>query len=586
MRLHSDLAICRRLLIQARPYWPHIGGILLLSLLTTPLALLTPLPLKLIVDSVLGSKPLPAPLAAIVPDALGLSSMGRLFVAIAFLLAVTALAHGRAFASSLIETYTGERLVLAFRTDLFQRVQRLSFGYHDDKGSTDALYRIQYDAPAIRWVIVHGVIPFLTAILTVVAMTYVIARIDWQLAVVAMVIAPLLYGVTRIFRQRIRNEWAKAKAVESSTMSGVQEALSSLRVVRAFGQEDRESERFRRGSEQAVRNHVRIAMINSGFEALIGFTTVASTAAAFYIGVRHIQTGALTLGSLLLIISYLSQLYAPLTAISRTVADLQASFESAERTFVLMDQERDVPERPDARAIHRAVGAVSLRDVSFGYPQGGRVLDDVSITIEPGDRVGIMGATGAGKTTLVSLLMRFYDPTSGSIALDGVDLRDFKLADLRDQFAIVLQDPILFSTSIAENIAYARPSASADDIVRAATLANAHEFVSRFPEGYHKLVGERGMALSGGERQRIALARAFLKDAPMLILDEPTSSVDVATESAIVEAMDALMKGRTTFMIAHRRSTLRNCNVRLLLERGRLTALADADVGDTHAMRR
>jgi ATP-binding cassette, subfamily B, bacterial len=352
----------------------------------------------------------------------------------------------------------------------------------------------------------------------------------------------------------------------------MQEAISLLRVVRAFGQEGRENERFKRGLERSVRGHLRLTLINGGFDSLIGLTTAASTAVALYIGVRHIQTGQLTLGNLLIITTYLTQLYSPLTEISRKITDLQAALASAERTFALLDQERDVPERPDARPLPRAAGAVVLRDVCFAYPNGPQVLHNISFEVAPGDRVGIMGTTGAGKTTLVSLLMRLYDPTTGNILLDGVEIREFRLADLRSQFSIVLQDPVLFSTSIAENIAYARPSASADEIMTAARHANAHDFISRLPHGYQTQVGERGMSLSGGERQRIALARAFLKDAPILVLDEPTSSVDVQTESAIIDAMESLMKGRTTFIIAHRQSTLRKCDVHLYLEKGRLVA--------------
>ena len=279
-------------------------------------------------------------------------------------------------------------------------------------------------------------------------------------------------------------------------------------------------------SNRALRGHFRLAFINGGFDGLIGLTIAASTAMTLYIGVRHIQAGQLTLGNLLLVMAYLGQLYSPLAAISRKIGDLQASLVSAERTFALLDQEPDVAERPDARPLARAGGAVTFRDVCFAYPNGPHVLHNISFEVALGERVGIMGTTGAGKTTLMSLLIRFYDPTAGSILLDGIDVREYRLADLRNQFALVLQEPVLFSTSIAENIAYARPGASETEIVRAATLANAHEFISALPQGYQTPVGERGMALSGGERQRVALARAFLKDAPVLILDEPTSSVD------------------------------------------------------------
>jgi ATP-binding cassette subfamily B protein len=572
LRRTKDLWIYQRLLIQARPYWPHIAALFLLSLLATPLSLLNPLPLKLVIDSALGAKPLPEWLAVLVPHSLEESSSGILIVAVVLVLATTIVSQLRGFAAGMLDTYAGEKLVLAFRTELFQQTQRVSFAYHDRKGSTDSLYRIEYDAPAIRWVTVQGVIPFVNAILTVVLMAYVAARIDWQLALVAILVAPLLFGLAQAFRQRIRDEWSKVKESETSSMSGMQEAISLLRVVRAFGQEDREHQRFRRGLEQNVRGQLRLTLINGGFDALIGLTTAASTAVALYIGVRHIQTGQLTLGNLLIVTTYLSQLYSPLTAISRKIADLQAALASAERTFALLDQERDVPERRDARPLLRSAGAVSFRDVRFAYGDGPQVLHDISFEVAPGDRVGIMGTTGAGKTTLVSLLMRFYDPTAGSIMLDGIDIREFRIADLRNQFAIVLQDPVLFSSSIAENIAYGRPGASDHEIMMAARHANAHDFICRLPDGYQTRVGERGMFLSGGERQRIALARAFLKDAPMLILDEPTSSLDVETESTIIDAMELLMKGRTTFIIAHRRSTLRKCGVQLVLEEGRLVA--------------
>jgi len=270
------------------------------------------------------------------------------------------------------------------------------------------------------------------------------------------------------------------------------------------------------------------------------------------------------------VMGYLLQLYRPLQSISKKVGQLQRSLARAERTFALLDQAPEITEKPNAMPLSRARGALSFQNVSFAYEgENSPVLQNVSLGVLPGTRVGIAGATGAGKTTLVSLLTRFYDPTSGRITLDGLDLRDYRIADLRSQFAIVLQEPVLFSTSIAENIAYARPDATSEESVAAARAANAHEFITGLPEGYDTQVGERGMRLSGGERQRISLARAFLKDAPILILDEPTSSVDTKTEAVIMEAMTRLMHERTTFMIAHRLSTLANCDARLQIEGGR-----------------
>jgi ATP-binding cassette subfamily B protein len=306
---------------------------------------------------------------------------------------------------------------------------------------------------------------------------------------------------------------------------------------------------------------------------LLGATTAFGTAAVLFIGVSNVLAGILTLGSLLLILSYLAQFYKPLKTISRKVASLQSHLASAERAFDLMDEPPDVIERPDAQPILRSKGAVVFQKVCFTYQEDQLVLEDISFEIPAGTRAGIAGQTGAGKSTLVSLLTRLYDPISGQILLDGNDLRDYKVADLRDQFAIVLQEPVLFSTSIADNIAYAKPGASEDEIKKAAKAANAHDFVVALPDGYETLVGERGMRLSGGERQRIALARAFLKDAPILIMDEPTSSVDLKTESGIMEAMDRLMQNRTTFMIAHRLSTLENCDQLLVIEDGHLRSI-------------
>jgi ATP-binding cassette subfamily B protein len=303
---------------------------------------------------------------------------------------------------------------------------------------------------------------------------------------------------------------------------------------------------------------------------VVGLTTAAGSAAVLVIGVQHVQAGHLTLGELLLVMAYLSQLYAPLKTLGKKAAGLQSHLASAERAFALLDAAPDVAEGPHARPLARAAGAVAFRGVSFAYGDHRPVLRDVSFEVRPGARVGVVGMTGAGKTTLVNLLTRFYDPTAGQITLDGVDLRDYRLADLRHQFAIVLQEPVLFSTSIAENIAYARPGAADEEIVAAAKAARIHEFIARLPQGYQTPVGERGLSLSGGERQRVALARAFLKDAPILILDEPTSAVDVRTEAEILDAMGRLMQGRTAFLITHRLSALKDCDALLVLEGGRL----------------
>jgi len=543
---------------------------LALSLISTPVALLTPLPLKIVVDSVLGDKPLPGFMQPVVPGFITGSKGMILILAVALVVIVALLAQLREICSLILSTYTGEKLVMDFRARLFRHAQRLSFSYHDWRGTADSIYRIQYDAPAVQWITTEGIVPLVTSMVTLVSMIYITALIDLQLALVALAVSPLLFLILRIYGQRLRTGWHGQKKLESSTLRVVQETLGGIRVVKAFGQEDRERERFTGKASETLRARIRLSFQEGGLGLMVGLVIAAGEAAVIFIGVRNVQAGTLTLGNLLLVMGYLSQLYRPLQSISKKVGDLQHSLASAERTFALLDQTPEVIEKPNATPLSRAKGAVSFQNVSFAYEGNNPVLQGVSFEVDSGTRVGIAGATGAGKTTLVSLLTRFYDPTSGRITLDGVDLRDYKIADLRKQFAIVLQEPVLFSTSIAENIAYANPDATYEEIVAAARAANAHEFITHLPEGYDTQVGERGMRLSGGERQRISLARAFLKDAPILILDEPTSSVDMKTEALIMEAMTRLMHERTTFMIAHRLSTLVNCDVRLQIEGGRV----------------
>ena len=566
----GDLALYRRLLRQARPYWLHLAALFGIGLLASPVALLNPVPLKIVVDSVLGTRPLPRLLGSILPASLTQSAETILGVAIALLLLVAMVNQLQSLANKYMQTYVGERLVLGFRAQLVQQAQRLSLSYHDSRGTADALYRIQQDASVIDKIMVEGIIPFITAGFTLATMIVIMIRLDWQLALVALAVSPPLLLLSGVYRPRLRRESKDVKKRESKALSVVQEALGALRVVKAFGQEGRETDRFVRRSTKAVTARQHLALLEGLFGLLVGVTVALGTAAVMLIGVRHVAVGTLTLGQLLMILTYLGQLYDPLKTISRKAAGIQSYLASADRAFALLDERPDVTERPHARPLAHAKGSVVFRDVSFAYRPTQPVLHDVSFDIAPGTRLGIVGATGAGKTTIINLLTRFYDPTDGAVLLDGVDLRDYRLADLRRQFAIVLQEPVLFSASIAENIAYAHPDASEEQIVAAARAANAHEFIARLRKGYETPVCERGMTLSGGERQRIALARAFLKDAPILILDEPTSSVDVRTEATIIEAMDRLMRGRTAFLITHRTTALSACDAQLRLELGRV----------------
>jgi ATP-binding cassette, subfamily B, bacterial len=565
----NNQRMSRRILSQIRPFWPQILLLLLIDLLATPLLLLTPVPLKIAVDSVIGDHPLPAFVDAFLPASVVSGSIALLVVVAVMQVLIVLLGELQSLVSYVLQTRTGERLTLDFRGRLFRHVQRLSLSFHDTRGSHDSIYRIQYDAEAMQH-IVESVIPFVGAAVMLVSALYVTARIDTQLALIALAVVPVLFVLSRVYTRRVHRRYHDLKELESSALGVLQDVLTAMRVVKAFGKEKAEHARYIHRSNRTVDARVRLSLTEAAFGLAVNVAIAVGTAAVLFVGVRHVQTGLLTVGELLIVMAYLTQLYGPMETISQKVGDLQSSLASAERAFELLDETPDVTEKPHARRLRRARGAIEFRDVSFGYEGTVSVLRDMSFSIPPGTRLGIVGKTGAGKTTLVSLLTRFYDPTAGTILLDGVDLRDYRLADLRNQFGIVLQEPVLFSTSIAENIAYARPGARWRDILAAAEAANAHEFVSALPDGYDTIVGERGMRLSGGERQRIALARAFLKNAPILILDEPTSSVDTSTEAAIMEASERLMQGRTSLMIAHRLSTLEDCDARFEIEFGRL----------------
>jgi ATP-binding cassette, subfamily B, bacterial len=571
----SDFELLRRLWVEAAPYRKHLLGIFLIGLLWSPLALLAPLPLKIAVDSAIGTEALPAFLGDISSLAGGLAIAVSLAVALALLGAVQGLGD------SLLRTYIAEQLTLKFRSRLFRHAQRLSLAYHDRNGSFDATYRILGDAPCIQWVTIYGIIPVLTAVVTLASMVYVTAVIDWPLAVVALGVSPIMFALSRVHSRNVRPRWDRNRELEGETLSIAQEVLSMLRVVKAFGRESYEEDRFARRSEKVIASNVTLAAINGGFDLLKSLTVAVGGAVVLAVGVVHVRSGLLTVGELILVTGYIWQIMGPVHTISNSLSSMQVAFASARRAFAVLDRPPDADERASAHALHRARGEIQFQEVTFGYEGRQSTLDRVSFKVCAGTCLGIVGPSGSGKTTLLSLLMRFYNPSAGAILLDGQDIRDYRLADLRNQFAIVFQEPVLFSTSIAENIAYGRPDATIEQIIEAAKAANIHGFIITLPNGYQTQVGERGMSLSGGERQRISIARAFLKDAPVLILDEPTSSVDAQTEGAILEVLKRLIEGRTTLITAHRLSTLLHCTGRIELRLGQITSIAEAGEGQT-----
>ncbi len=571
-----------------RPYlWPLVV-LLIVSLLAVPMTLIFPLPIKLLVDSVLGSQPLPGYLTIFVGSQV--SKTLALWLAVSILMATAVLTYLQNLVNVWYSNKVGNRMTLDVRARLFRQMQRLSVAYHDTMGAADSAYRTLNDAPMLRSFGIDSLIPLTTSILTLGAMIFVIVFLDWELALVALLVSPLMFLLTFVFRPRIRAGWRKFRASESAAMAVAQESLGASRLVKSYGQEERKNRELVSHYDASLSASLKVQVDSAVYSLLVGILTAAGLAAVLYIGIGHVQAGIgnLTLGSLLVVNYYVTQLYGPLRNVGQSILDIQMSLTGVERYRAVLDEKPDVPELPNAIPLARARGNIAFRNVSFAYTKDHPVLHDITFELPSGNRLGVVGPTGSGKTTLSTLLLRLFDPTEGVITLDDLDLKDYKLADLRNQYAVVHQETVLFSTSVAENIRFAKPNATMDEVIAAATAAKAQDFITNLPNGYDTLVGERGMKLSGGERQRISLARAFLKDAPILILDEPTSSLDVHTESAILDTIQELMKGRTTMMIAHRPSTLRDCNMILVLEDGRVnrvTSEVESVISDMQAVR-
>jgi ATP-binding cassette subfamily B protein len=571
-RTYSSPELYRRILRESRTCWPHLGGIAALSLVSTPLALMAPLPLKIAVDSVLAQAPLPGVFTRFLSPYFGIRTSG-LLVAVGFMLLLALLTNLQGMASWYLQTKTGEKLVWDFRGKLLAHVQHLSISFHDTRGSSEIAYRIQHDAPSIQYIAIQGLIPTFTAACTLLAMLVVCAQIDPALCAVALIVVPVLFMLTRTCNSIVRSRSGRVKEFDSSAMTVINEVLGAIRVIKAFGQENRENERFFRHSSLRQSGQIKLAMIQSGFSLIIGLLIASATAAVLYFGISHVKQGQVTTGELLVVMAYVAGMYEPLRLLSSKSTELQAWLVSMERVFAVLDERAEIADAKNPIHVERVAGEVEFRNVSFRYNERHRGLKNINFKVPAGSRVGIVGTTGSGKTTMLNLLMRFYDPQEGQVLIDGVDAREYALGDLRRQFSVVLQEPVLFATSIAENIAYGNPGASDEQIHTAAIAANAHDFISALPGGYESKPGERGTQLSGGERQRISLARAFLRDSPILVLDEPTSAVDVRTEAEIMHATEQLMRGRTTFMIAHRLSTLTSCDVILVLDRGELVGI-------------
>jgi ATP-binding cassette, subfamily B, bacterial len=561
-----ELAYVPRILRRVRPYTRLALGSSSVLVATALVGLLVPWPLKILVDSVLGDRPLPQLLARVLAP-VAAHRQTLLIVAVVAGLLFTIVQNALVVFNNYIGTRLKERLVLDFRSDLFQHAQRLSLTFHDKQRTGDLMNRITLLSASVGSVVMSGP-PLLQSAVTLIGMFWIAFRLDPLLALLSMTVVPFIYYSVGFYASHVDSRLREVKGMEGQTLSIVHEAMAMLRVIVAFGREDHEYERFRRQGERAVDARVRLTVNQTLFSLVVNTLTAIGTALVLGFGAYQVLRGALTVGELLVIMAYIASVYTPLESISNTLGTLKDHLISAQMGFQLLDISPEIEDAPTAVDIDRVAGRITFDNVHFSYESRTDTLKAISFEALPGQVVAIVGRTGAGKTTLASLIPRFYDPSIGRVTLDGRDLRSLTLRSLRRQISVVLQDPLLFSTTIAENIRYGRLGASDEDVIACARAANAHDFIERLPNQYETSIGERGVQLSGGERQRIAVARAFLKNAPILILDEPTSSIDSRTEGVILDALDRLMLGRTTFIIAHRLSTVRHADQILVLDHG------------------
>ena len=556
------------LLIRLLPYLRRLTTLAGLSVIVTlasvSVGLLLPWPLKMMIDNVLGAAPLPASLARWVQ---GLDRVAVLALIVCSGLALTLLSNALAIATSYLKTRLEQSIILDFRSDLFHHAERLSVAFRDQVSTGRLIYAINFEATAAGNLIM-ALQPLAQSALTVLGMVWITFRIDSVLALLAVTVVPVLYYAIGYYATRIQPRLMQVKWMEADALSIIHDAMSMVPVVSAFGREDHELSRFRRQSAQTLQARVGITTRQTFFSLCVNMTTATGTALVLGFGSYQALRGRLTPGDLLVVLSYVSAVYKPLESISYTLGSLQDNLVGLRMGFHILDTKPLIEEQPGAESLPAGAGYVRFDDVSFAYPGRVDTLKSISFEVKPGDVVAIVGPTGAGKTTLASLIPRFYDPLRGRILIHDRDIRQLTLKSLRDHISIVPQEPLLFAGTIADNIRYGRLDASMDDVIAAAQAANAHYFIVRLDAGYNTEIGERGVRLSGGERQRLCIARAFLKQAPILILDEPTSSIDSRTESVILDALDRLMVGRTTFMIAHRLSTVRHADLILAMDHG------------------
>ena len=547
-----------------KPYWPAFSFALGQVLFISALELLKPWPLKIIIDNVLSGKPLPW------GPAVGWSPHRLLLFSCIGLVIVYVMLGGLHILNNYTTIRIGQGMVNDLRRDLYSHLQRLSLSFYHRQQLGDLMYRITADTMGIQTLTMNGLFAILSASVLLGGMLIVMFWVDWYLTLLALAVCPALFCAIALLNKKMSLAATEAHQKGSTVYSVVQRTLSGMRVIQAFTKEEDEGRRFLQASTESLAAELRLYNLQNFYYAVVNLTIAAGTAAILWVGTRHVLAGDLSVGEMIVFTSYLASLYGPINSIFQTYGLVQSAKAGVRRAFEILESEERLPDGSRVFQPLGPRGQISFEDVSFGYDASQPVLKKINLHVAAGKKIAIVGPTGAGKSTLVSLLPRFYDPQSGRVKIDGVDIREFELKSLRQKIAMILQPPLVFPLTIRENIAYGRPDASMEEIVSAAQVAQVHEFVEQLPQKYETVVSEQGSSLSEGQKLRLTIARGILLNAPILILDEPTSSVDSETEALIMDGLEQLMAGRTTFIIAHRLSTVRQADLILVLRDGHI----------------
>src|SRR5262245_21150088 len=551
------------------PHWKTLSLAFIAVIGTSVTDVLEPWPLKVVFDNVFGSKRMPDWLASLV-GYIGTDKFSILNFAVLCVIAIAVFGALSSYCEKYLTTSVGQWVMHDLRRVLYSHIQRLSLSYHDHKRTGDLISRVTTDIDAVQSLISQVLLGMLVNVLTLFGMMLVMIYLNWAFTVIALLVAPALFFVVYHYTHRIKNASRAMRRQEGEVVSVLEEVLSSIRVVKAFAREDYEQKRFERESRESVEKALAARNFKAKLPPLVEVIVAAGTCLVLWYGARLVLSGDLTSGELLVFLLYLGKMYKPMRELSKMTDTISKASVGWERIREVLENETQVRDMRGAKRAPHFKGRIEFDRVSFAYDGGQPVLEDLNLKIEPGQVAALVGPTGAGKTTIVSLLPRFYEITSGQINIDGTDIRRFKQKSLREQISFVLQETLLFRATVAQNIAYGKPQASREEIIRAAKLANADEFIDQMEDGYDAMIGERGMTLSGGQRQRITIARAIIRNSPLLILDEPSAGLDAESEKLVFDALGNLLEGKTSIVIAHRLATVRRADVIFVIDQGRV----------------